>query len=125
MVWDGYKGETTQKWGNRRYTIKIPQLIDEEVWDKVQLKVKSFERKRKGRDILPHILKGLIVCGNCGGTMYKKGKKQSDYYQQWYQCRWYKKPQYEKDRIKWENGMKCDKSIYGNYINKDFLDVFV
>ena len=125
LNWDGYKGYTTQKWDNKRYPIKIPQLISEEDWDKTQLKVKSFERKRKGRDILPHILKGLINCGDCGGRLYKKGKKQpnSDYYQQWYQCKWYSKPQYEKDIIRWENGERCDKSLKGNYINKDFSHI--
>ena len=125
LQWEGYKGEVYQKWGNRKYLIKIPQIISEELWNETQKKVKKFEMKRRGRDKEIHLLKGLIYCSDCGGRLYKKGKKQNEFYQQWYNCKWYSKPQYEKDIIKWENGLKCDKSIKGNYINKDFLDLFV
>ena len=125
LKWEGYKGEIYQKWGNRKYLIKIPQIISEELWNETQKKVKKFEMKRRGRDKEIHLLKGLIYCSDCGGRLYKKGKKQNEFYQQWYNCKWYSKPQYEKDIIKWENGLKCDKSIKGNYINKDFLDLFV
>ncbi|MBC8305879.1 MAG: recombinase family protein [Pelagibacterales bacterium] len=125
LKWEGYKGLVYQKWGGRKYPIKIPSIISEDIFNETQKKIKKLEMKRRGRDTIPHILKGLIECGDCGGRLYKKGKKQNEYYQQWYQCKWYKKPQYEKDIIRWENGEKCDKSYKGNYINKDFLDVFV
>ena len=125
LRWEGYKGLHHQKWGNKLYPIKLPPIISEEDWDKTQKKIKKFDRHRKGRDILPHLLKGLVDCGSCGSRMYMKGKKSKEYYQQWYQCKWYMRPQYEKDIIKWENGYKCDKSIKGNYINKDFLELFV
>ena len=58
--------------------------------------------------------------------MYKYGKlpKNSDYSQSWYRCKWSLKPQYEKNKLLWENGKKC-KCYRGNYISRQFLEVVV
>ena len=42
LSYDGYKGETTQKWGKinpKIYKVNIPQLISEDLWNKTQKKV--------------------------------------------------------------------------------------
>ena len=69
----------------------------------------------------------LIYCKDCGSRLYQKGNKssKSGVWQKWYQCKMYHRPQYEKDIIKWESGMRCDKSYKGNYINKDLFEDIV
>lgn len=127
LSYDGYSGKSTQKWGGKVYEVNIPPIIDVETQKSSFKKIKKIQSQRKGRDKELHILKGLLYCDDCNGRLYKKGKLNSktSVYQQWYQCKWYNKPQYEKDIIKWENGLKCDNSFKGNYISKGILEEVV
>ena len=129
LKYDGYKGETYQKWGkpiSKSYKITIPQIISDEVWDITQTKVNQIQNLRKGRDREYHLLKGIIYCKDCDDRLYKYGKQpiNSEYIQSWYRCKWNIKPQYEKNRILWENGMKC-KGYKGNYISRKLLEIIV
>ena len=129
LTYDGYKGETTQNWGKinpKTYKVNIPQLINEELWDKTQIKIGVIRSRRKGRDKDYHLLKGKIYCESCNDRLYKYGSipKDSKYLQSWYRCKWNIKPQYEKNRIEWENGKKC-KDYKGNYINRFLLEIVV
>lgn len=47
--------------------IKIPQLIDDETYVKIQDKIDSFA-KNKGRKSKDYLLKGIAKCGRCGGA---------------------------------------------------------
>jgi hypothetical protein len=127
IEYKGYVGKHTQKWKGEVYDVIIPQIIDEETYSSSITKLKKIQSQRKGRDNELHILKGLLYCDDCDGRLYKKGKqnKKTSTYQQWYQCKWYNKPQYEKDILRWENGMKCDTSYKGNYISKGVLEEVV
>ena len=126
LKYDGYKGETTQKWGKEIYKVSIPKIISKELWDKTQIKVNKIQSLRVGRDKEFHLLKGIIYCKECDDRLYKYGKlpKNSDYSQSWYRCKWSLKPQYEKNKLLWENGKKC-KCYRGNYISRQFLEVVV
>lgn len=129
LSYDGYKGETNQKWGKinpKIYKVKIPQLISEELWNKTQKKVEDIRGRRKGRDKDFHLLKGKIYCESCNDRLYKYGSipKNSEYLQSWYRCKWNVKPQYKKNRIEWENGKKC-KDYKGNYINRYLFEIIV
>ena len=129
LTYDGYKGETYQKWGKnpiKEYKITIPKIVSEELWDKTQLKFKKIQRNRIGRDREFHLLKGLIYCGNCDDRLYKYAKvpNGSNYNQSWYRCKWGLKPQYDNNRRLWENGKKC-KGYKSNYISRGFLEIVV
>ena len=129
LTYNGYKGETTQKWGKinpKIYKVKIPRLINEELWDQTQSKIEIIRGRRKGNEKEFHLLKGKIYCKSCNDRLYKYGSipKNSKYLQSWYRCKWSIKPQYEKNRIEWENGKKCI-DYKGNYISRFVLEMVV
>jgi len=126
LKWDGYKGETYQKWGkpSKLFKITIPKIIDEDLWLKSDVKLKKIQGLRKGRDKEDHLLKGIIYCKSCNDRLYNYSTTNHTTRQSWYKCKWGSKPQYEKNRILWENGNKC-KCYRGNYINKDYLEIVV
>lgn len=121
LKYEGYVGKGKQTFKNKEYDYEVPQIINKKLFNNTQKKISLKTSQNKGRDKEEQLLKGLIYCSDCGRRLYKKGTKSpngTSVYQHWYQCSMYKKPQYIKQRIKWENGEKCDKSYKGNYINK-------
>ena len=125
LKYKGYVGKSTQTFKGVEYPFTIPSLVTEKVYNQTQNKISLQTSQNKGRDKEDQLLKGLIYCSDCGSRLYKKGTKSpngTSVYQHWYQCSMYRKPQYIKQRIRWENGEKCDKSYKGNYINKPLFE---
>ena len=127
LRYEGYCKVTKQKYKGKEYDLLLPKIIEEDLFNKTQIKLEKVISKNRGREKEIQILKGLIYCKDCGSRLYQKGNKnsKSGVWQKWYQCKMYYKPQYEKDIIKWESGMRCDKSYKGNYINKDLFEDIV
>lgn len=46
----------------------IPRIIDDETWEKVQLRMKDNKRNATARAKRDYLLSGLIECAECGGT---------------------------------------------------------
>jgi site-specific DNA recombinase len=78
--------------GRHRYRSKhgtvertVPALIDEGVWNEVQLQVARNQHRPKGNESRLNLLRNLITCGICGmkyvGTPgYSRGRRQGYYY---------------------------------------------
>ena len=57
-------------------TIPVPQIVEEDLFDAVQIQLKENGKKLRERTSGPkHLLQGLIVCSQCGHAYY--GKKVS------------------------------------------------
>lgn len=94
-------------------------LVDEELWNKTQLKIASQAKKYEVVDRVKnqqkHLLSGLVKCPICGTGMYgnkaikrkKDGSKYKDFY--YYGCK----------HRKFINGEKC---TYNKQINEDVLN---
>lgn len=65
LVNPAFKGQ----WRYKEYTIPVPALVDSEVWDKAQLKLKEARRLWSGISRNQYLLSGIISCSDCGGTM--------------------------------------------------------
>lgn len=50
--------------------VRIPALIDEVTWERVQQRLNAFRRRRPGNPQAPYLLSGLIVCGRCQSTVH-------------------------------------------------------
>ena len=73
LSWEGYKGKIKQTYKEFEVETKIPQIIDDETFELTQKKLQSILSKRKGRDNMEYLLKGMCYCGDCGNKMYKRG----------------------------------------------------
>lgn len=94
-------------------------LVDDELWNKTQLKIASQAKKYEVVDRVKnqqrHLLSGLVKCPICGTGMYgnksikhrKDGSKYKDFY--YYGCK----------HRKFINGEKC---TYNKQINEDVLN---
>lgn len=62
--------------------IKVPQIISESDFESAQLKIQENKRMAARNTKKPSILQGLLVCGHCKGSYYKKdrGNKNVYYY---------------------------------------------
>ena len=124
LKYEGYSGVVYQKWGKKEYKITLPPIISKELFNKTKMKIQSIQSRRKGRDKEEHLLKGLIHCKGCDDKMYNYGTTNHKTKQSWYRCKWKQRPQYERNRLLWENGKKC-KDYKGNYINRWFMEIVV
>lgn len=52
--------------------INVPQIISESDFEVAQIKLEENIKKASRKTRIPSILQGLLVCGYCGGTYYKK-----------------------------------------------------
>ena len=75
------KGKMNRDWYNPNTVCKksdFPPIIDEELWDKVQNKLKDINtihgKKVKHQVKHEHWLRGLIKCDSCGGLIVKCNK---------------------------------------------------
>ncbi|MFZ5633202.1 MAG: recombinase family protein [Bacillota bacterium] len=60
-----YKGQ----WRYKEYTIQVPALVEAEVWEKAQRKLKEARRLWAGSSRNEYLLSGIISCSDCGNTM--------------------------------------------------------
>ncbi len=60
-----YKGQ----WRYKEYTIRVPALVEAEVWEKAQRKLKEARRLWAGKSRNEYLLSGIISCSDCGNTM--------------------------------------------------------
>ena len=127
LKYEGYVGKITQKYMELTFETEIPQIIDKETFEKVNQKLDSWKRKRKGRDKMNYLLKGMVNCGCCNDRMYKRGSKsKSGLYHYYYVCKNYGSKGYKNHYISdedWEKN-KC-KGYKGNQINFSLVDDLV
>lgn len=57
--------------------IKVPQIISESDFEQAQHKLEENKKHSPRNTRRPTILQGLLVCGYCGGTYYKKMRPHS------------------------------------------------
>ncbi len=60
-----YRGQ----WWYKEYTIQVPALVEAEVWEKAQRKLKEARRLWAGSSRNEYLLSGIISCSDCGNTM--------------------------------------------------------
>ena len=78
-----YKGE----WNFKEYIIPMPVIIEPEMWEQAQKilqeSIKSWKQKTKRQ----YLLSGLLICGDCGLTMYGVYAKNWGKHYRGYTCR--------------------------------------
>jgi len=52
--------------------INVPQIISESDFQSAQIKIEENIKRSSRNTLRPSILQGLLVCGFCGGSYYKK-----------------------------------------------------
>jgi site-specific DNA recombinase len=67
-----YTGEQEVNWDGKTYTLKVPQIVSEEVFNQAQERMAENLTWHPNNTKLPYMLQGLLVCGDCGGRMYSK-----------------------------------------------------
>ena len=75
-----YKGERPYK----GKTYPCPQIINSEVFDLVQSKLKQANNFKNTNNKHFYLLKGLMKCGFCGSTIY--GRKKTNLHDNYYAC---------------------------------------
>jgi site-specific DNA recombinase len=81
LTYKGYCGEIEQKYTHpiskevHFGKVNVPILIEEELFNITQLKVKDFENRRKGRVKNEYLLRGKVFCLDCNAKMYKIGSQ--------------------------------------------------
>lgn len=73
------KGCPEEKW----ITIPVPAIITESLYRIVQDKLDESKRFASRNTRVPSILQGILVCGRCGSSFYKKSRKNTNNY---YSC---------------------------------------
>jgi site-specific DNA recombinase len=66
-----YKGERT----HRGEIFKVPAIINPEIFDRVQLKLKASNNKKDNTTVNDNLLKGLLICGKCGQSYFMHKRK--------------------------------------------------
>ena len=64
-------------------TIPVPAIIPDNLYRLVQDKLNDAQRFASRNTKMPSILQGVLVCGKCGGSYYKKSRKNARTY---YSC---------------------------------------
>lgn len=66
----------------------VPAIVDMDIWEKVQAKLKANKRNKAGRPntVRNYPLKGKVYCGECGAAMVHTGSKYSDARYHYYAC---------------------------------------
>lgn len=78
-----YKG--VKKWNNGKNETKVPAIIDEKSWDKVNANLQANKKKVGKRDEYHYLLNGLVYCGTCGDEY--RGKKRLKGRDNAYKCK--------------------------------------
>lgn len=64
-------------------TIHVPVIVSEELYQIVQERLKGAQHFASRNTKVPSILQGMLVCGKCRGSYYKKSRKNAHTY---YSC---------------------------------------
>ena len=79
---DGTKSVSKRKYDNENIMIVNglhEPIIDMELWDRVQKRIEqvkaAYPKFSKREQPVPYMLKGLVRCSNCGGTLAMAGSK--------------------------------------------------
>lgn len=56
-------------WQYKDTSVKVPDIVDIETWDKAQRKLKEVRRLWSGRSKKNYLLSGIITCFDCNNTM--------------------------------------------------------
>jgi len=56
-------------WRYKEFSIPVPAIIDAEIWDRAQQKMREARRMWAGLSKNDYLLSGMISCGDCGNTM--------------------------------------------------------
>ena len=78
-----YKG--SRKWNNGLNETKVPAIIDEITWDRVNANLKLNKKNVGKRDEYHYLLNGLVFCGTCGKEY--RGKKRLKGRDNAYKCK--------------------------------------
>lgn len=78
-----YKG--TRKWNGGENETKVPPIIDENTWDRVNMNLKNNKKNVGKRDEYHYLLNGLVFCGICGKEY--RGKKRLKGRDNAYKCK--------------------------------------
>lgn len=72
-------------------------LVDRETWELCQRRMKNSPFNAANRALVPYLLSGMLICGNCGKTMHavSSGRKYFYYSCQHKGCRKYKRDELE------------------------------
>lgn len=81
-----YKGERK----HRDITVPSPVIIEPTYWDAVQIKIQNRNQYKDTNNIYEYLLKGLIMCPNCGRKI--QGKKRANGKDNCYTCMSYRHP---------------------------------
>ncbi len=60
--------------------LDAPAIVSEEVWDRVQERLRENKRKRGGNPQTIRMLSGRVFCPNCGAPMVVNGTRREIYY---------------------------------------------
>lgn len=63
-----------------KYTLEFDKIIDDELWKKTQLKIEKNKGNWRGNEKEFFELKGKVVCGDCGNSMWVVKSNQYRYY---------------------------------------------
>ena len=121
LIDEKYKGKyiITDKYGDD-YEFVRERLVDDEMWDKVQIKVNKIKKGRIGSGKKDYLLKGKLYCGWCNESMWKResgnvnGRGKGKY--GYYMCSTNNKKKYSRRyESKFNEDLKdCVSKDYGN-----------
>lgn len=74
-------------WRYKEFSIPVPGIVDAEVWNKAQQKLKEARRLWAGLSRNEYLLSGIISCAECGNTMTGVYTKWWDKKERRYTCR--------------------------------------
>lgn len=53
----------------------MPRIVDDEIWERVQVRMGNNKRNASNKAIYIYLLSGLVECGNCGGAMVGNSRR--------------------------------------------------
>ncbi|SMB98650.1 site-specific DNA recombinase [Thermanaeromonas toyohensis ToBE] len=77
----------TGRWRYKDIDISVPPIIDPNLWEKAQKKLKEARRLWAGRGRHNYLLSGLITCADCGNSMTGVSSKWWGVRERRYTCR--------------------------------------
>ena len=123
-----YKGIQKINWNGEDYEINIGRIIDDELFDLVNEKIKKIKTLRRGNQIDNYLLKGKVRCCNCNQIMWvrKGGNYENHQIYSYYNCQTNKKINKKiwDDRFQKDDLIKC-KSKSQNLISIQKLEKLV
>ncbi len=76
-----YNGLYVGNFEGEEYKIKLDKIIDDELWEKTQIKINEGKGIWRGNKKDFFLLKGKVVCGDCKEKMWVKKSNQYRYYE--------------------------------------------